>query len=540
MSAPSWMLGIVRATSQEEAALPEGWVRVAVPHDAPTSEVTGLCDGGLTAVGAIVQVRLDSTGRVVSISSPVQLPDGAQPVATGAMGRMLTEGLASAKGDLEKSREQLKKELAAAETRLAAADIPTDRIKPGAHLIGGALLADGAVTANKVVVNGDLWAKIANVAKITTDMLTAGDATIVGTAIVGDLIGNRLLGGELALYDSEKDKRKMVAAAAKWSPGDRLTTVTAEGQATFKVEHSRGGPILSAVYSETIGPPVESANAVTITASASTRRIYTWKLTVSYRTANDETGSISAAATNGRAVVTIPDHSEVFLITISGNAVNGANDPQLFVNAVEVTWSLAKDSGLRIWRDKTGQSRIDITTDGGMATMTSDGLTYTHGDTEIGRVSWATLVQPPAAIVTWPQNAGGNVAKFSDGALWVHLAEDVKTWGGCYVEGKYLIVPKAGWYQVDVGCGFLWKRGENGWAVAVGLWRRSLDGIGWLNGDPAMTLPLIPGTTTRPSASAIIHCAEGEGLALGFWQNTGSWKPNSGPSRMSVRMIQED
>lgn len=195
MSAPSWMLGIVRATSQDEAGLPEGWVRVAVPHDAPTSEVTGLCDGGLTAVGAIVQVRLDSTGRVVSISSPVQLPDGAQPVATGAMGRMLTEGLASAKGDLEKSREQLKKELAAAETRLAAADIPTDRIKPGAHLIGGALLADGAVTANKVVVNGDLWAKIANVAKITTDMLTAGDATIAGTAIVGDLIGNRLMGG---------------------------------------------------------------------------------------------------------------------------------------------------------------------------------------------------------------------------------------------------------------------------------------------------------------------------------------------------------
>ena len=91
---PSWVLGVVVDTPLEDPDLPAGWVRVGIPHDAPTSEATGLTDGGVTAVGAVVMVTLDPTGRVVSISSPISLPEGASPTSTGAVVSVVTRVLA--------------------------------------------------------------------------------------------------------------------------------------------------------------------------------------------------------------------------------------------------------------------------------------------------------------------------------------------------------------------------------------------------------------------------------------------------------------
>lgn len=542
IAAPSWMLGIVRATSQDEAALPEGWVRVAVPHDNPTTEVTGMCDGGITAVGAVVQVKLDGTGRVMSISAPVSLPDGASPVPVGAMGKMLTEGLSSAKSDLEKSREQLAKELSDAEKRLNAADIPTDRIKPGAHLIGGALLADGAVTASKVVVNNELWARIANVARVTTDMLVAGEATIAGTAIVGDLMGNRLLGGELALLDSDANSRRAITKTVNWTPGEHGTTLTPQGDTGFVLTNTTATVIASATYSGTIGPEAGTPHTASVTVSASgAANVSSWRLSVSYRTADDEAATINVNGNaEGKATVTLPERSSVFLITVAAWRKKGAQETRFTVNEVKVEWNPLKESGLRIWRDKEGTARLDVNTGGGRASLTSEGLTYYRGDEQLGSISWPTLVQPPAAVVTWPQNAGGDTAANQDGLLHMGIASDVTAWGGCAVDGWWLTVPTAGWYQIEVACGFMWRRAESNWSVAVGMRRRSKPAVQWVSGDPAMTLPLIPGVTTRPSASALVHCDANEGLCLAYWQNTGAWRPNSGPSRMSARLIQED
>ena len=65
--------------------------------------------------------------------------------------------------------------------------------------VGNVSLADGSVSARNIYASGELWAKIAAFASVTTEMLTAGNATFNAAKVTGDLIGNRLIGGELHL-----------------------------------------------------------------------------------------------------------------------------------------------------------------------------------------------------------------------------------------------------------------------------------------------------------------------------------------------------
>lgn len=118
--APSWALARVLTTPEQEPDLPAGWVRVGIPHDNPVSEATGLTDGGITAVGAVVLVVFDSTGRVVSISSPIVMPEGSEPVATGALGRRLQQAAAEVAHVTEKVTREVSRvgrEIAAAVER---------------------------------------------------------------------------------------------------------------------------------------------------------------------------------------------------------------------------------------------------------------------------------------------------------------------------------------------------------------------------------------------------------------------------------------
>ncbi|WP_136314307.1 hypothetical protein [Actinomyces procaprae] len=102
---PSWVLGTVTATSADDTTLPAGWVRVAIPADAPVSEATGMTDGGLSAVGATVRVTLDSTGRVTGISSPITIPAGADAVATGVLGERIAVAMSDAAHAFEAAEE---------------------------------------------------------------------------------------------------------------------------------------------------------------------------------------------------------------------------------------------------------------------------------------------------------------------------------------------------------------------------------------------------------------------------------------------------
>lgn len=63
--------------------------------------------------------------------------------------------------------------------------------------VGATKLAPGSVTSDAIYASKELWAKLASFASVTTDMLTAGKATIAGDAVVGNLKGNNIFGSKV-------------------------------------------------------------------------------------------------------------------------------------------------------------------------------------------------------------------------------------------------------------------------------------------------------------------------------------------------------
>lgn len=63
--------------------------------------------------------------------------------------------------------------------------------------VGATKLAPGSVTSDAIYASKELWAKLAAFASVTTDMLTAGKATITGDAVVGNLTGNDIFGSKI-------------------------------------------------------------------------------------------------------------------------------------------------------------------------------------------------------------------------------------------------------------------------------------------------------------------------------------------------------
>lgn len=63
--------------------------------------------------------------------------------------------------------------------------------------VGATKLAPGSVTSDAIYASKELWAKLAAFAAVTTDMLTAGKATITGDAIIGNLKGNNIFGSKI-------------------------------------------------------------------------------------------------------------------------------------------------------------------------------------------------------------------------------------------------------------------------------------------------------------------------------------------------------
>ena len=63
--------------------------------------------------------------------------------------------------------------------------------------VGATKLAPGSVTSDAIYASKELWAKLAAFASVTTDMLAAGKATITGSAVVGELKGNKIWGSQI-------------------------------------------------------------------------------------------------------------------------------------------------------------------------------------------------------------------------------------------------------------------------------------------------------------------------------------------------------
>nr|DAV97195.1 MAG TPA: hypothetical protein [Caudoviricetes sp.] len=63
--------------------------------------------------------------------------------------------------------------------------------------VGSTMLAPGSVTSDAIYASKELWAKVSAFGSVTTEMLTAGKATITGNAVVGNLKGNNIFGSKI-------------------------------------------------------------------------------------------------------------------------------------------------------------------------------------------------------------------------------------------------------------------------------------------------------------------------------------------------------
>ena len=246
------------ATGRVLEVLDDGLVRVELPADEPVSEVVAPADGGVTAVGAECVCLQAGDGKVYQVVSPATIPEGGQARATGATGRIALEAagtkaeLEATKKEIEEAQKQLSEEVkvtkdAATTSGEAAAnalkraigrvtvsqtapDSPVDGdlwvvtnadkqasgvkvwsaaakqwqdymlvagkvLVPGS--VGAVQLADGAVTAPKITASDELWAKVATFAKVTTQMLQAGQAKITGELLAHTIrLSTRIVAGD--------------------------------------------------------------------------------------------------------------------------------------------------------------------------------------------------------------------------------------------------------------------------------------------------------------------------------------------------------
>ena len=238
---------------------PSGKLEVSIdgaPDSLPTTIAPA--DSGVTAIGATVRLKRDSSGHIASVAVPDVMPDGETPVYLGATGQFvkdvadaqveLDSAIASATADAaaaQSAAQSAANDAAAAmvnageaitvastKTSVKASDTAPDspmtndlwfpldvagnvigmkqwtgsswvdyRLMAGSIVVpgsvGNVLLENGAVSAEKIFANEALWAKIATFASVTTDMLLAGGATITGT-LLADVItlASRLVAGD--------------------------------------------------------------------------------------------------------------------------------------------------------------------------------------------------------------------------------------------------------------------------------------------------------------------------------------------------------
>jgi hypothetical protein len=246
------------ATGRVLEVLDDGLVRVELPADEPVSEVVAPADGGVTAVGAECVCLQAGDGKVYQVVSPASLPEGGQARATGATGKIALEAagtkaeLDAARKEIEAAQKQLSEEVKAAKDaastsgKQAAAALkraigrvtvsqtapakPADGdlwvatnadkqatgikvwsgqakawqdylliagrvLVPGS--VGNVQLGDGAVTAPKITASDELWAKVGTFAKVTTQMLQAGQARITGELLADTIrLSTRIVAGD--------------------------------------------------------------------------------------------------------------------------------------------------------------------------------------------------------------------------------------------------------------------------------------------------------------------------------------------------------
>ena len=505
--------------------LESGWVEVAVPADDPQTVATAPSDGTLTQVGAVVRVLLDGSGRATQISAPTSLDtseDAAPVVATGAAGARMTQALTDARSALDgldaqataaaaaqSAADQARADAVAAlkaaeESSVFSATAPeSPRVGQvwyelnaagaivGIHVwdgsawlvrtlaagqvlvpgsVGSTLIGPGSVTTREIDVD-DLWAEIVRSRGVTTDMLTAGNATIPGTAVVGDLVGNTLRGGVLSLLDQAQTPSTATGSntASAWRyqpdgvmPGTTtgsVSTVSGYPVVTITSGTTPGGFFPASLQYGAVFGPAAAVGAITYSVTV---KVAGGSGQISFSVQSNEATTYSGGYVNAVSggtytlKATIPEGQ--WINQQSGSLFNriviklGAGFSQgttFTITSITASWPPALNTGLKIYRDSTGQARIDVVgNDGNTAILNSSGVTMKDASgATIGTITWRNLVAPPFATSRQVGVANTRLTNSTWGALTLTGTTTVR--GGVTATQTGFTIPTAGRYRVD-------------------------------------------------------------------------------------------
>ena len=501
----SWVTGVVREV------MDGGNLRVGVPADDPVSEAVVPSDGTVSAVGAVVRVLVDSRGRAVHGGAPVSVPDGADLVPSGAVGQWVQSGQDGLRTRLDQARTELEASMAALGVNL-----------------------DEAVD-NPEVVAPAVWAKIATFAKVTTEMLVAGDATIAGTAVVGDLVGNTLRGGVLSLLDQAQTPSTATGSntASDWSyapdgvmSGDTtgsVSTVSGYPVVTINSGTTPGGFFTASMQYGAVFGPADAVGAITYSVTV---KVAGGSGPISFSVQSNEattyhSGYVNAVSGGTYTLkATIPEGQ--WLSQKPGSVLNrvalhlgqGFSQGTTFtITSITASWPPALKTGLKIYRDSTGQARIDVVgDDGNTAILNSSGVTMKDASgATIGTTPWLNFIAPPIGM----DRAQGTAVRVQAGTWTRHpLTSGATGRGGVSVSGGGFVIPLAGIYQVVVTVRMNVGNGS-GYLAGAAL---MVNGV--VNNDSLFGyVPMNTGSWTSATASGIVRLSAGDVVHVAGFHN---------------------
>lgn len=479
--------------------------------DAKASQAQSLASSAQTTASKALSKAASADGRYTSADHNPLTPEGAgKPV--GALWDVVSGGLIV--------------------RRFTWTGTAWQQVKIGADTIG-----KDAVTAEAVYASKEMWSKLAVFDEAVIDKLVAQNAVIPGSMIAETLVGKKIVGSDITVEEiiSRETYQVPLNSAAGWKLSDTIVRLrpTSEGLLLeFNLQH----PVYEAYYSASKAFPENTLNMfgrANIVAHVSKDPDTHFGLT--YVDSKGIGGMVSFIGDNSS--IELPPDIRITSATLGGHIKNGVDHPAL-LRSVSFTFGRANDKKIRLYRDGSGKPFIEMAGGTSVATLSPDELTVrTKSGSVIGSQAWRTLVAPPIAYCRW----AGNTLPYStlegggEYMMSLSLCKEKVLLNGFAESGGWLVAPLTGWYQITAVTDWKYTSTKDGWAVATGMRRKSLDRVNW-DYDPADTRSFQANVNIRPTAVGLMKLTKGESFAPAFWQNTGTWCP-TGTSFISVQYV---
>lgn len=410
------------------------------------------------------------------------------------------------------------------------------QVKIGADTIG-----KDAVTAEAVYASKEMWSKLAVFDEAVIDKLVAQNAVIPGSMIAETLVGKKIVGSDITVEEiiSRETYQVPLNSVDGWKSNKKNIRLTANGNGLLLEPI---GPLggsdtgLDDRYWVYKGFPKNTLNmfgrANIVAHVSKDPGAY---LILDYV---DSKGNHGYVAFNGaNSSIELPPDIRITSATFGGQVKNDVAPP-VRLRSVSFTFGRANDKKIRLYRDGSGKPFIEMAGGTSVATLSPDELTVrTKSGSVIGSQAWRTLVAPPIAYCRW----AGNTLPYStlegggEYMMSLSLCKEKVLLNGFAESGGWLVAPLTGWYQITAVTDWKYTSTKDGWAVATGMRRKSLDRVNW-DYDPADTRSFQANVNIRPTAVGLMKLTKGESFAPAFWQNTGTWCP-TGTSFISVQYV---